>query len=457
MLEKRNASNFSKKFFRKRNEYFHLLNHSLNSLAHAKISLGGLFLFILISNYLVFGVMDQMKISSSLFNQVADALVFLFIAALIVKGRKIPRDGILFVLVLFFAWSLISFIVNMTDPVKAVKMWRQYFIPGLFYLALLWCKFSKQFYEKVLKFLFVVGYMQAPIVIAQKVLYPYIPYKLKADIQPVDYVSGTVGAVASGILASFLVLLIIIKFQESLTYGFSKERIMQLLVLLIPIGIVQSDAQFLFLPFLLVFQIIINYTERKQKKRIVVGFAIVILAVLLLNFVLGLATFNERNVFSYTTMYFSDNYWKKTVFGVAEVQAGIGSANRITEMLFFLKQPVSFFGDGPGSWYMTQVEKEKKPLKRVMMLNATVLVNYAELGLLGVSIIMLIPIYTYFSSKNEYWGRIIKAQSVYIFMLLFYHWPFYRFVIIMPYFISWIYYKKFIRGKDQSALEWRSS
>lgn len=409
-----------------------------------KIKIGEITILLLMGYYFVFGIMDYLMIPSRYLNQLFDFLALFVCLCILLKRGKIYFDEIMIGYLFLFAVFFGSYLVNSPPLIDAIKQMRQYFICAVFYLILRTGNFTREYFDRLMYLLFKIAYVQAPAVIVQKVIYPYIPLRFKGGIGWVDYASGTLGFMASGTTACFLVLMLIIKLQEGFEKGFSLKRILQMLMLLIPLPLLESDAQIFFLPIILLALMIIN---RKISLRMIKYFALSIAVIYVFNAVLTFTTGGRRSAIGYVKMHLNKEFYGERMDYEYLVRHKI-SLNRLETMRYFIKGKIKKWGDGPGVWSHKDRMLNPNPL---ITMGSTIILNYAELGIYGIMVVMVIPIYPYLKTKKDYWGKIVKIQSLYVFMLLFYHMPLYKVSIATAYFLPWLYYRKFIGGAVKKA------
>ena len=313
----------------------------------------------------------------------------------------------------------LSFIVNQNEIGigSFIKQIRFTFIGLALYILMSNLRFTKSDFDRLLKILFNIGYIQLPIVAFQ--LFMFDSHILKNT--PADYVdagTGTVGFMDSGVTGMYLVMLLIIKFQKAFDVGLSKKDVLQIILLAAPLGLINSDAQFFFLPLIIVFALYLNF--KFNKKTFSYLFSIALLA-LITNQLLLFNWSGDRDISKYIT---------SKIYHLENTEANYDSAvNRMLryDSMRFVTEETDhddwLLGNGSGYWLTRDSEGGESSISNVWYHANTLLLSYGELGLIGLLSYIFFPIILYYYADKSFWGRVLKIEAVYIFLLLFYQHP----------------------------------
>jgi hypothetical protein len=385
-----------------------------------------------------------------------DCFLYFSFAIFLVNG-KLKCDYFFFIFSLLLAVTLMSYMWNGNEIIPLIKQVRFSFLAFPVFFLFSNLKLPESFFHRFIGTLFWIGYWQLPIVILQLVLFKLGIYQkplgVVADNAIVAFVDrgvGTVGWGDSGVTGSYLSLLAIMKLHEGLEFGFSRKRIWQLLLLLSPLGLINSDAQFFFLPLVVVYMIWLN--RGKMRRHFVKISVLIALLSILVN---SLMVYNtKRDVLGYIqgrseSMLLSLRseipYNFLSNFAATRFDRAI-SMKLVIEEAFV--EP-SLLGKGPGYWLTRDSEGGTTSVTNIWYHCNTIVLMYGELGFLGIAIFCFIPLLIFLSASHSYWGKIIKVQAFYLFMLLFYNHPFNRLSLIFPIMCFFVYYQRF--GKHLSA------
>lgn len=367
------------------------------------------------------------------------------LALLVLLQPRTKPDKIVFLYILLFIANFLSFLVNSNELLSLIKQIRFTFMGGMIYALVMYGGFSKEHIRKLIKTLFFIGYLQLPLVIVQLVFYRYISVKYSGTLAAyVDYAAGSVAYCDSGVLGTFLVIMSIVKIQEGLTYRFDKKIIVQLLLLLAPLGLINSDAQFIFLPLVILFSIVVNKKFNKNTLRFAVALVIVFF---LVNALVKYNWEGSRNITKYVKSYI------KNKIGHDGYSYAGHRMLRFDSMRYVWNQDIknpsfsSIIGKGPGYWLTRDSEGRESSITSVWYHCNTVLLMYGELGLLGLCIFLFIPLVIYLETDNSFWGKVIKIQSFYLFLSMFYQHPLNKLSLSITLAVLIVYYRKYHHEK----------
>lgn len=360
---------------------------------------------------------------------------------LVLLSSKLKIDKVFILYIFLFLVNIFSFLINSNELVPLIKQVRFTFLGGMIYLLLMHVKLSKEYFEKLINLLFYTGYLQLPICIIQLLTYDYFAAKgIFGFPVYVDCASGSIGYSETGVLGMFLVILSIVKLQYGLEYGFTLKSFLQLVILLAPLGLINSDAQFVFVPIIFLSMIIIN---KKITKNTLKYFTVLIIVFVSIN---QLVTYNwksQRTIGGYIKGVFQDKTFIKPTY------THPGRLLRNESMLYVWEQDTknpnfsSIIGKGPGYWIERDSEGKEKSITNVWYHCNTILLTYGELGLIGLFVVLMIPLAFFIETDNSFWGKVVKLQAIYLFLGLFYEFPLSSMSITIPLMIFLVYFRKF--------------
>lgn len=428
-----------------------------------RLTLENVFFIVVILQLLVFALLNYfVLVPTNYMRWVIDAGLY-SLALLVLLSLKLKPDKIFFLYAALLMINVLSFVVNNNDLLPLIKQIRFTFMGGTIYALLLYGKFSKTYFEKLIKILFFIGYLQLPIVIIQLIFYKYISLKYAGPLAAyVDYAAGSVAYCDAGVLGTFLVILSIVKIQEGLTYGFNKRITFQLLLLLAPLGLINSDAQFFFLPIVAFFALLIDKKIIKNTLKFLFFFKInkntlkfllvFMIAVILINVLVQYNWRGDRTIMGYMSGYIGSIISDSSSYSGHRLR-------RHASMRYIWEQDTqnpstdSIMGKGPGYWLERDSEGGSSSITNVWYHGSTILLMYGELGLLGLTIFLLIPFVFFVETDNSFWGKVIKLQSFYLFLSLLYHHPLNRLSLVIPLMIFIVYFRRFHYKKNRNLFQ----
>jgi len=405
-----------------------------------KIKYTSAFYALVVFQLIIFGSLKFLGLPSQLIRLIVDPLLYFAVIYHFFKKTKIKKDLLLGLFFLLFIVYCVSFVLNKNDIGPMIKEIRFTFIGAAVYSILMNYNFSRQFFDKIIRFVFFVGYIQFPIVLFQRLFYNFLKPLYGAKLPHfVDFPSGTIGFSETGILGVFLVLLCIVKFQELMTYGYKLKVFLQLILLLAPIAFINSDVQFAFIPAIIVFAALINIRTPKQLFVYIVTGGFVLLLVNLLLFVMS-----ERTI----PTFFAKAYEYNTStpnYGLQEQGRILRGGSMYWVFMEALEKP-SLFGKGPGYW-LERDSDGKKSITKIWYHGNALLLYYGEAGLCGLVLILLVVITMFIQTDNSFWGKVIRLETMYVFLVLFYQFPFSHLGLACTLMVFLAYYRRFERTK----------
>lgn len=396
-----------------------------------KFSLTNFIKYYLLLYFVVLGIMYYLRITVTVYFIIFDVLAFALVFIEYMNRNIKANNLLIYLFAIYLFVATISIIINDTGIFLIIKRIRFVMYPLLFLFLLQHKKLNVFHYRKIHRLLFYFGYIQGPVAIFQKIIYPYLPLKFRIA-EFVDYASGTIGGINSSLMSSFMVALLFLKVQEGITYGFSTKKFFQIVLLLSPIFVVESIAQFIFIPLILLYTLKMNRMLKPKHIAILLfSFAIFLF---LLNLVLPrIGNMNIIENLSILSLYFAD------AGKYASGEAFYFGINRISQMIYLFSQPTSFFGHGLGTFFEPYSFVTNLSGNPVIALNNQILVTYAETGLIGLVALALIPLYTFVNAKtNNYNAKLIKLLSFQILIGCIYTTPIFSFHIMFLYIFHYV-------------------
>jgi hypothetical protein len=429
-------------------------NSSLNNSSHHVLCTENLFLAAAALQLVVLSPINYfMFLPTNFIRWGIDTCLYTF--ALIVLIRLSVKTGfkpdkIIFLYIALFMVNILSYVANSPGRLTMIKQIRFTFMGGMIYILLLHGGFTREFFERLLKIIFLAGYIQLPLVIIQLLIYNDVYTRYSGPIAGyVDYAAGSVAYSDSGALGTFLVILAIVKIQQGIEYGFKPLTIMQLLILLAPLGLINSDAQFFFVPLVIAFATFIN---KKLTKRIFQMVAVSLIVFFVVNSLLLYNWEGARSITRYMTGYLineifnmPDRYDSDRLLRHESIKY-VWEADTENPGMHIL------FGKGPGYWLTRDSEGGGSSITNVWYHCNTVLLMYGELGLGGLAVFLLMPLVIYLDTDNSHWGKIIKIEAFYLFLSLFYQHPFNELTLAITSMAFVVYYHRFEMKKQTPVI-----
>jgi len=407
----------------------------------AKINPQNAFLALIILQLFIFGVLNYLFIPTNAIRWIIDTALYLSLAIMLIARYRIKGDAIAFLYVLLLLANVFSFFINANDIVSFIKQVRFTLIGGAIYCLLYYSNFPRDFYVKAIKIIYIIGYCQLPLVIIQQLSYGFLSkFVLLPDF--VDFASGTIGYGESGVLGCFLVFLAIAKIQYIIEYGASFKTNIQLLILLAPIGLINSDAQYLFVPLIIAFAFLFN---AKINAKFVTFLIIAILLLFSVNAILSITWKGKKTISGYTTGFITKD--------LANPDLGLDQENRLLRYgsMYYVwaseKNNPSLFGKGPGYWLTRDSEGKEKSITSIWYHCNLILLTYGELGIIGLILIIAIPAAAIFQTNNTFLGKTVRLQSIYLLMIYFYVLPINNLSLCLEIMCFLAFYRKYFFKK----------
>jgi len=403
------------------------------------ITIWQLFLFAMI-NYFLFVSVDLLRWPIQ--------LLLYFFALHIIFSKRVILDKITVLFSILFIINIISFLINSNNLIDFIKQVRLTFVGAAVYIFLMYGNFSKFFFDRTIKILLIIGYIQLPLIILQLLLFNKLAPFYNTNIYYGDYAAGSIGFRTSGITGTYLVMMSIIVIQECFTYSLNRRRIIQLIILLTPIVLINSDVQYFFIPLLLLFLFFVNKKiSIKNFVLLPITFGVLIG---LYNTFFPLITTGEKDFFEYITYLRTNKIW---IRDVSKIDVSKGRLLRAASIRYVINDDVQnpsisiLIGKGPGYWWMKDSEGGLSSITNVWYSSNVLLLSYAETGIFSVLILLLILKTLYSQTNESHWGKIVKILCLYILLVNFYGFPFSHLSLVIPIMIIIVYYRRYDRYK----------
>jgi len=347
----------------------------------------------------------------------------LAIYALLTKNVKLNRLFVPYFLLMITV--VLSFFINQSEIEPFIKEVRFTFIGLALYILVSNSCFNKSDYEKLIRILFNIGYIQLPVVVFQLLMFnSHVLKNMPGEY--VDAGTGTVGFMDSGVTGMYLVVLLIIKFQKAFESGLTRLDVFQIILLAAPLGLINSDAQFVFLPVIVVFTIFLNF--KLNKKVLSYLFSIIVLTVVA-NQLLLLNWSGDRDI---------SKYISSKIYHLVNTEPNydptVKRMLRYDSMRYVVEKSEHddwLLGKGSGYWLTRDSEGGGSSITNIWYHANTLLLAYGDLGVLGLLAYFLFPITLYLYADNSFWGKVLKIESVYLLLLLFYQHPLNKLSIVI--------------------------
>jgi hypothetical protein len=379
---------------------------------------------IIIYQLLIQGILGLFIDGISVLRIAVDLMIYFF-AFFIILTKNVKVRYFLFPYFILIMGVILSLLVNQVEFESILKQVRFTFIGLAMYIVLAHSGFTKNDYKKLFNLLFKIGYIQLPIVVLQLLMFDTGLFKNT----PADYVdagTGTVGFMDSGVTGMYLVMLLIIKFQKAFDSGLTKLDIFQIILLAAPLGLINSDAQFVFLPVIVVFSLYLNF---KLNRKVLSYLLSIVVLTLVANQLLLLNWSGDRDI---------KKYISSKIYHLVNTEPNydpdVKRMLRYDSMRYVVEKSTHdewLLGKGTGYWLTRDSEGGDSLITNVWYHANTLLLAYGELGMLGLLSYVLFPIVLYFYADKSFWGKVLKIESVYLFLLLFYQHPLNKLSIVI--------------------------
>jgi hypothetical protein len=282
---------------------------------------------------------------------------------------KIPLNRIFFLYILFLLEILVSGLINNTGLVQPFIFSRFLIISFATYLVA-YNYFRESYREDIFKICLILGLIQFPVVLLQRLFSDFIINYSKVDISYWDVTFGTFFIKDDPAMTIFLIgLILILLFDKSKVV---KHKAIIIIILISTIFL--SGSKILQLATIMILGVYI-LLEFSLKKVIYISFAAIIILFALSN----TRIFQERK----------EELTKAIVQATFQDSGDLeafksGDYNRTAAVLYYINQPVKWFGDGPGKYF------DVKTRERELGNTGHVFTIYSEAGLIGLLLSYLI-------------------------------------------------------------------
>ncbi len=340
----------------------------------------------------------------------------------------------------FVALAIITFAAFVTNPIElfpTTQRVRFTFLALSFYIVLSNIDLSGEDLAAIYKSLFIIGYLQLPVVTMQLALFDTgLLQNLPGAY--VDAGTGTVGFKDSGVTGMYLTILVLLKLQEIISFGFRKTDVAKLLILAAPLGLINSDAQFVFLPLVLFALLFVNKMLSLKSVYLIIS---ILVTTFVVDYLIQQNWDGQRGVYEIARVKVN-----QTFFGDVQIDQNARRLLRYPSMYVVVENMTDnsklLFGNGPGYWLARDSEGGASSITNIWYHANTLLLTYGELGLFSVLLYLSFPIFMFWNSDNSFFGKVVKVLSVYLLLLFFYHHPLSRLSIIIPIFFLIFVYQK---------------
>jgi hypothetical protein len=218
---------------------------------------------------------------------------------------------------------------------------------------------------RIFRLLFILGYIQLPVVVAELAIARYFPSLIEGRIAPIDFDFGTFNWSGDSSMSLFLVLLVAVLLFVPKVRSLTARPLLTCAYLSLTVLIAHSSFSHMMLLFVWFAYVAIVVTRRQvgASGRFLLAIA----------FVLGFAVFTQITRGSFVS---------EVGQGIDEVESGVdrylsGSYSRGGALSYFWSQGLSLFGDGPSRYY--------NPITRVRLRGnyGHFFTFYSEVGLFG--------------------------------------------------------------------------
>lgn len=313
------------------------------------------------------------------------AVVLLSSAMFVVYRFKLVNRTLLFIVTVFGALIALSAIVNHRGLIQFIAFFRIPVTAYLIYFVAYSYLKNKARVEKVLRLMYVVGCIQLPVLVVQRLAYPFLPDRLitgagLALLSSDDFGTGTFQG--DGAMTFFLLtLLILLLFWNQVTSIVKRKW---LLAFWFSVTVLAGNSQIQHITLALIWVVFLVFRFNPKIFIGVTALFMIVFFVLGWLWQTGILTFTpiEHTVERIGAVVRSVT---SPVFRQMQIERFLaGGHARAGATYYFLSQPIKWIGDGPGIYYNT-VTRE-----RTLGTWGHVYTFYAEVGLIGLVLSMLL-------------------------------------------------------------------
>jgi hypothetical protein len=289
---------------------------------------------------------------------------------LIIPIIRIRLNTFFYFTLSFIIIILLSAILNRTSFLLTLWFLQNAAIPFLMYIVVV-SYLSKNNIIKVYKWIIVIASIQLPIIVLQRIFYPFISKLAKVEVSDYDIGFGTFYT-SDDIALSFFVLgtILFLLFDNAHNF-FVKNRMTLVTWLTFTILVMNSKISYLILAMIWAY-----YVVSKVKIKVILYVLTAGLLVFLLAYVFGLKEQMESNYLGLK---------QQIAFNVdvhkAEVFYKTAQGNRPAAILYLATKPLKLLGEGPHAIYNPITNKFNKGGDTSQLISF-----YVELGIVGLFI-----------------------------------------------------------------------
>lgn len=295
--------------------------------------------------------------------------IAVMIAIPLLLFQKIEIDKIFFLYLLLFIEILISSLINNSGMSKPLLFSRYLLISYATYL-IAYNYLRRSLKEKIFKICLIIGLIQFPIVAFQRVFYDQFMQFSQVDISYWDIGFGTFFVKNDSAMSIFLTgLILILLFDKTIIIKYKT-----LIIFILVATIFMAGSRILQLTVLII--LAIYYLKEFSLKKIVYIFLVGLI---------GLALISQTKLFREMREQISKAYVQATFQESGNLEAfKSGKYSRNAAVMYYLDQPLKWFGDGPGEYY------DVTSREHFLGNTGQIFTFYSEVGIIGLLISYLI-------------------------------------------------------------------
>ena len=301
-------------------------------------------------------------------------VVFTLGLLLVVSRLRLINRQLLISITLLGAVAIISGLMNRSPLVKIVSFARIPLTAYLVYYLVAAYLTDKNRVHRVFRIMYWIAFVQLPILVLQRVSYPYLPAQLKfsvlqGQLNPVDFAMGTFDGDAH--MSFFLIaLLILLLFYEHIG-DVVKYKWFMAIWLTLTVFVGNSQIQHLVITIVWFLYLL---SHLRPKTIIFLGFGVALLtgtmSYLDQSGILTFAPFEHTR--ARATRVFSEEGRQERIDNFLA-----GQQSRDGAIYYYLEQDFKWIGDGPGRYYNTATRE------RTLGSWGHLFTFYAEVGVIG--------------------------------------------------------------------------
>lgn len=312
------------------------------------------------------------------------AVVLISSALFIIYRHKIVNRPLVFLALVFSGFIALSASANTRPLLQFIAFVRIPLTAYLIYFVVHSYLINSSRVRKVFRLMYIVGFLQLPVLVIQRLSYPVLPDRLIAAVgggllTENDFSTGTFQG--DGAMTFFLLTLLILLLFWGQVNSIVKRKWWLAFWFSLTVLVANSQIQYITLVFIWITFLVVRFNPKVTFGVIVVF--LIVFSVLGWLFQTGILTFSPVD-YTIERIETEIDSIRSPVARQREIDRFLaGKHARVGAVYYFLGQPLKWIGDGPGVYYNTVTRK------RTLGVWGHVYTFYAEVGLIGLTLSML--------------------------------------------------------------------